>query len=310
MLRGRPAAFLTPESVASSAQPPVPPSLDQVCEQALRLPCAPSLLPRLSAALQSDESSATEIERLISLDPSLASSTLRLANSAALGRGRVENLEEAVFRLGAKEIYRLAALALVSRWESGATRALRWDAGDFSRHALCTAIAADVLAEMTDRVDPQAAYTVGLVCEVGKLALAHSCGEFYAAVRTCCQQTQCTWEQAERTVFGYHHADASTRLLNAWNFPHTLALVAEYQLQPTKAPAEALPMLATLHAAKYLATALGPGTMEESFLVAVQGPFLEEWGFNTELLDRAMPDLLDRASARLGEQLTHGKIRL
>ncbi len=287
---------------------PLPPSLEKVCEAALRLPCAPSLLPRLSQALQSDSSSAQDIERLITLDPSLAASTLRLANSAAMGGGRVATVEEAVFRLGAKEIYRLAALALVGRWESNAGPGLRWTPGDFSRHALCTAIAAEVLASTTERIDPQVAYTAGLICDVGKLALAHSCHEFYPAVRVCTEQTKCTWEQAERTVLGYHHADAGARLLRAWQFPAAFVAAVEHQFAPAGAPADALPLLAHLHAAKYLATSMGPGVMEEGFLTAVHGSFLTEWGFTTEILDTAMPIVLERASARLGEKLNQGAI--
>lgn len=288
---------------------PLPPSLDKVCEAALKLPCAPSLLPRLGQALQSDSSSAQDIERLISLDPSLAAATLRMANSAALGRGGVTTVEEAVFRLGAKEIYRLAALALVGRWEGGIT-GLRWTPGDFSRHALCTAIAAEVLAGMTERIDPQVAYTAGLVSDVGKLALAHSCHDYYPAVRICVEQTKCTWEQAERTVLGYHHADAGSRLLHAWNFPALFIQVVEHQFLPMAAPAEALPLLSHLHAAKYLATSMGPGVMEEGFLTTVHGAFLTEWGFTPELLDSAMPIVLERAAARLGEKLSNGAIAM
>ena len=73
---------------------PTPPPLAKVCDAALKLPCAPSLLPRLALALQSDSSSAQEIERLITLDPSLAAATLRLANSASYGRGGVDSVEE------------------------------------------------------------------------------------------------------------------------------------------------------------------------------------------------------------------------
>lgn len=286
----------------------LPPSLDQVLEAALRLPCSPALLPQLAVALQSDTSSAAEIERLISLDATLAASTLRLANSAAFGHGGVDTLEGAIFRLGAKEIYRLAALVLVSRWESGSLKAMRWQPGDFSRHAICTAIAAEVLAGVTERVDPQIAYTAGLVCDLGKLALAHSCGDFYPAVRACCEKAGCTWEQAERTVLGYHHADAGARLLKAWRFPPVFVAAAEYQLQPTQAPAEALSLLAHLHAAKYLATSMGPGVMEEGFLTTVHGGFLREWGFTPELIEEAMPLVLERASQRLGERLTTGAI--
>lgn len=296
--------------MSNSSAAPVPPTLDQVCEKALRLPCAPSLLPRLGAALQSDESSAAEIERLICLDPSLAAATLRLANSAMFARGTVETVEAAVFRLGAKEIYRLAALVLVSRWETGGVAALRWEPGDFSRLALCTAISAEVLASTTERMDPQLAYTAGLVCDLGKLALAHGCGEFYPAVRAFRERMQCTWEQAERAVLGYHHADATRRLLVAWNFPKVFSTMSEFLTRPSEAPAEALPLLAHLHAAKYLATAMGPGVNEDSFLTAVHGAFLREWGFTPELLEVAMPVVLERAAARLGDKLTTGAVTI
>lgn len=287
-----------------------PPTLEQVCEKALRLPCAPSLLPRLSLALQSDDSSAHEIEHLIALDSSLAAATLRLANSAVFGRGGIDTLEGAIFRLGAKEIFRLAALVLVNRWETGAKSNLRWEPGDFSRHALCTAISAEVLATATERLNPQAAYTAGLVCELGKLALAHTCAEFYPAVRLCCAQTACTWEQGERSVFGYNHADLSMRLLQIWKFPDVFIRTAQYMLRPSEAPAAVLPMLSHLLAAKYLATAMGPGVTEDGFLVAVHGNFLSEWGFTSELLEDAMPVVLERASQRLGEKLMHGPMTI
>jgi HD-like signal output (HDOD) protein len=295
----------------SSPAAPVPPTLDQVCEKALRLPCAPSLLPKLAIALQSDDSSAAEIERLITLDASLAAATLRLANSAAFSRGTVETVEAAVFRLGAKEIYRLAALVLVSRWEApAAAQALRWEPGDFARMALCTAISGEVLAQSTERLDPQLAYTAGLVCDLGKLALAHSCGDFYPAVRAFRERMGCTWEQAERAVLGYHHADATRQLLHAWNFPKLFCTMAEFHTRPHEAPAETLPLLAHLHAAKYLATALGPGVNEDSFLSAVHGAFLREWGFTSELLEAAMPIVLERATQRLGDKLTTGAVKI
>src|SRR5262245_6763190 len=120
-----------------------PPTLAEVCTQALRLPCSPTLLPRLIAALQKEDSTASEIEALIRLASALAVATLRLANSAALSGGReVDSLEQAIIRLGQKEIFRLAALALVNRWESTHGEALGWEPGDFCRRALCTALAA------------------------------------------------------------------------------------------------------------------------------------------------------------------------
>jgi HD-like signal output (HDOD) protein len=286
-----------------------PPRLDEVCALALKLPCGPALLPRLIATLQDAESTAHEIERIISLDSALAAATLRLANSAHYGAGEpISALDEAILRLGQREVYRLAALALVSRWETVHHASLRWAPGDYSRHSLCTALAAEVLAEATERIDPAAAYTAGLICDIGKLALAYICAPFYPAISDCCALAPCTWEQAEKSVLGYDHTEAGARLLRAWRFPELLAQAVEHQLDPARAPAAVMPLLAHLHAAKYLAVTLGPGVTEEGFLFALHGAFLGEWGFTSDFLEEAMIEVRARAIDRLGDKLALGLV--
>jgi HD-like signal output (HDOD) protein len=285
-----------------------PPSIDQVCERALRLPCSPALLPRLIMALQSQDSSADDIAAVVTMDPGLASATLRLANSAYFGSAMpAENVSEAVIRLGQHELYRLAALALVSRWETGASSG---EAGDFCRHALCTALAAEVLAETTERVPPQTAYTAGLVCDLGKLALTHTCDAFYPAIRAHSAANQCAWTDSETAVLGYNHIELGARLLKAWNFPASLVTVAEFYLHPSDAPADALPLIVHLHAAKYIATSFGPGVGEGGFLFELNETFLLEWGFTPELLQEAMPIVHERAISRLRDKLSQGAVTL
>jgi HD-like signal output (HDOD) protein len=283
------------------------PTLEQVCERALRLPCSPAMLPRLTNTLIAPDSSAQEIADLIMLDASLASATLRLANSAFFASGgAVETVADAVIRLGQRELYRLAALALVSRWEAGTGG--RGEPGDFCRHALCTALAAEVLAETSEQLDPQTAYTAGLVCDLGKLAIAHACAQFFPAIRTHCATGGGTWSQAEKQVLGYTHAEVGARLLRIWSFPPTLVAAAEFGERPTESPEEARSLLAHLHAAKYIATSFGPGVTEDGFLFELNTAFLLEWNFTPELLQETMAIVHDRAKARLQDKLTHGVI--
>ncbi len=292
----------------STPLPPVP-SIELVCERALRLPCSPALLPRLIGVLVAPDSSADEVADLIKVDSALAASTLRLANSAFFATGgKVESVTEAVIRLGQRELYRLAALALVGRWETGVGG--RGEPGDFCRHALCTALAAEVLAETSERIDPQSAYTAGLVCDLGKLAIAHACGPFFPAIRAHCSSQGGAWSAAERAVLGYSHAEVGARLLRAWNFPDVLVAAAEFCERPTEAPESALALLAHLHAAKYVATSFGPGVAEDGFLFELNTPFLLEWGFTPELLQETMSIVHERARARLQEKLTHGTVSL
>jgi HD-like signal output (HDOD) protein len=283
-----------------------PPAIEQVCARALKLPCSPALLPRLEALLVSPDSSADEIADLIKVDSALAASTLRLANSAYFASGgTAATITEAVMRLGHGELYRLAALALVSRWESCSTRG---QPGDFCRHALYTAIAAEVMAETTERGDPQAAYTAGLMCALGKLAVAHACAAFFPAIRTHCMTRGGTWSQAEREVLGFTHGEVCARLLKAWRFPEDLAIAIEYCDRPTEGPAGAFPLLAQLHAAKYVANSLGRGVSEDGFLFELKTTFLVEWGFTFELLRESVTVVHDRAQRLMQDPVMHGAV--
>ena len=264
-------------------------------------------MPRLISLLISADSTAEEVADLIKVDSALAASTLRVANSAFLGAGRKsDTITDAVILLGQRELYRLVALTLVGRWES--VTGGRGEPGDFSRHALCTALAAEVLAEKSERLDPQAAYTAGLVCDLGKLAIAHACAPFLPAIRGQCSASGSTWSEAERTVLGYTHAEVGARLLRAWGFPATLIAAAEFCERPTEAPPAALAMLAHLHAAKYVATSFGPGVSEDGFLFELKTDLLLAGGFTPELLEETMAIVHDRARARLQDKLTHGAV--
>jgi len=289
---------------------PPPPSLETVCGRAVRLPTAPSLMPRLIAVLNDSESNADEIERIIQLDPALAATTLRLANSAYFGAGNpVESVREAVMKLGLKQIYQLASMALVNRWESGTGRnAYGAEPGDFCRHAVCTALAAELLAERTGTADPQIAYTAGLVCDMGKFAVAHSCAEYFPSVRARQAATHCSWMQAEHDVLGYDHAEAGASLLRSWQFPPVLVAAAGFVNHPLDAPAEARPLLALLHAAKLLATSFGPGVADDGFLFELNEELLTSAGFTPEVLESALPVILERSAQRLRDSLTHGPV--
>jgi HD-like signal output (HDOD) protein len=267
------------------------------------------MLPRLTAALVAPNSSADEIAAIILHDSSLAGATLRLANSAYFASGSpAETVAEAVVRLGQRELYRLAALALVSRWETGTGG--RGEPGDFCRHALCTALAAEVLAETSERIEPETAYTAGLVCDLGKLAVAHACAPFFPAIRAHCATSGGTWSLAEQAVLGYTHAEVGARLLRAWSFPDTLIAAAEFGERPADGPAGAMQLLAHLHAAKYIATSFGPGVAEDGFLFELNTAFLVEWGFSPELLLESMAVVHERAQSRLQDSLTHGVVKL
>lgn len=286
------------------------PTIAQVCSQALALPAAPVLMPRILQVLSKADSSTQEFEQVIRLDTALAASTLRLANSAyfSAGHGRADNLEEAILRLGQREVYRLAALALTGRWMNTPADGYGWEASDFCRFSLVTAVAAELLAERTGRTDPAVAYTAGLVHEIGKLALAFACSAQFGDICRRQRDEGVTWLEAERRVLGYTHADVGARLLRGWNFPAVLVAAAEHNPPRRESPPAALPLLVHVHAGKFLATTMGPGAGNDGFLFEVNAALLAEWDLTPELMTSVLPEVFDRASRIMQEKLSYGQL--
>ena len=225
------------------------------------------------------------------------------------GAEPVATIAEAVLRLGQREVFRLAALALMHRWEGATWRnTYGTEPGDYCRHALCTAIAASTLAELGCGPDPQVAYTAGLVCDLGKLALAQSAERFFPVIYAHRARDGGTWVEAECAVLGYSYLQVTAQLLRLWKFPEMLAVAAEHWQRPQDAPSAGRVLPALLHAAKHVAAALGPGVGDDGFLFELQSECLLEQGLTPELLEATLPIVIEQASSVLHEKLTFGAL--
>lgn len=290
--------------------PGVPP-LEQVCKRASTLPCSPTLLPRLTKLVQSDASTADDLEALILLDPALASATLRLANSAFFGgtSSECETVGEAIFRLGFREVYKVAVTTIGSRWLTYTIDGYGWEPGDFCRHSLCVAVAADLLAGQSGKVDRELAYTAGLIQDIGKLAIAYSCGEFFPAIRDHQRVNNCPWWQAEQAVLGYHQSEVGARLLEIWRFPQNLVVPVKHADHTADVPAECRTLLAHIHAAKFIATAIGPGVAEDGFLMELDPELLLSEGFTPDNLTLVQTEVLEVVTKLLKEKISTGPVQ-
>jgi HD-like signal output (HDOD) protein len=262
------------------------------------------VLPQLIAAMNDETNTTGEVERVIKLDASLAGATVRLANSSFFGgKSRIETVSDAVITLGQRELFRLASISLLSRWEDAHSTALPWEPGDYARHSLCTALAAEVLAEDVPGNDPEIAYTCGLVCDIGKLVLAFFCSEYYPQIAEQVSSKGLTWEEAETSVLGYNHSKVGAHLLKTWMFPSALSRAVQYQFRPSEASSEVQPQLALLQAARYVAVCLGPGVTEGGFHFKLDADLLERFGYKSESIEHAIIEVRERFLKRMGTRV-------
>ncbi len=224
------------------------------------LPPLPSVVLELVESLGHEELSATQYAAKISRDQALAAKTLRLANSSFYGRGRrVSSVAEAIAVLGLRTVRGVvtaAGLAGSFRRHPG------FDHDAFWRHSIASALCAQALAGELRRDDGDLAFTVGLLHDIGRLALASAFAPAYAEVEQWRRDQDCPGDEAERAVLGIDHAEVGVLIARQWNFAPAIAdAIGQHHAPPTVGAATTATAELTLtgiaHVADAIAHALG-----------------------------------------------------
>jgi putative nucleotidyltransferase with HDIG domain len=208
--------------------------VDEYIDNVHHLLPAPRVVLQLMQILNKPDADTGDIVKLISLDPSLTASVLRISNSAYFGGSTaINSLHEAVTRLGSKQVYRLVvaisgALTLSPPKEHGGI-----EAEELLNHSITTALAAQLIAQ--DRGDDDSMiFTAALLHDLGKIVLSAASKNFYVWVQDA-ESDQAALLETERKILGADHASVGGRVLERWKFPAEMVAAVSFHHQPTGA---------------------------------------------------------------------------
>ncbi len=148
-------------------------ALTRITEQPNYAPRRPLLLPKLVAAMNDDDTSRRELAHIITADPSLAGTLLKLANSPfyRIANEPIESLDRAIAVLGMDGMRSLVAAALMQP-------VFRIEGGGFAQfgevvwqHTLSAATAAQAHATMIEHADPFAAQLLALMMGMASIVV-------------------------------------------------------------------------------------------------------------------------------------------
>lgn len=192
----------------------------------------------LSVVVNSDQSYTAQIAEIIRRDPSLTARLLRMVNSVYFGlTAKVNNIEEAVFYLGLRQIRELAmATPVIEEMEKINRSPLRLPWKDLWKHSIGSAIMTrEILGNTNLTIDDDTDYIVGLLHNVGKVVLASAFPqEFGAVVETRCASTLevCA---LEREHIGWDHARIGGYYLQRHQLSPEITSAVLYHNDPEKA---------------------------------------------------------------------------
>ena len=199
------------------------------------LPPAPKVLLALKRVIAEADTPLDKIAEIVSLEPGLSARVVKMANSVHFGRGpAVENIVEAIQRVGEKGVHELVTFAVASQLIGRPLAAYGLTAQQLWSRAVACAIAAASLAERGD-CDRSEAYTAGLMHGIGLLVLdRHSAAQRKPRVFSSAGYPQ-DFAADEREWLGFSHAEAGAALLELWGFSAGVTAAVRHQLAPEEA---------------------------------------------------------------------------
>jgi putative nucleotidyltransferase with HDIG domain len=215
-------------------------------------------------ALQSPDCPIEQIGEIISGDPALTASILKLVNSAFFGFAReVSSVVEAIQMLGVGVIRSLAlCVELFSRFDGVVFKECSVDL--IWNHSFQTAILARniVRREGHDEKMMETAFTAGLLHDVGKLVLAANVPVRYREVVSQARDRNCSLFVVEHEVFQATHAEVGAYLLGIWGLPTALVEAVAFHHTPGASADTGFSALTAVHAANVLCQGSGACTTD------------------------------------------------
>jgi len=198
----------------------------------------------LSELVRSESSVTSQIAAIIRRDPSLSARLLRLVNSVYFGlSARVNNIEEAVFFLGLRQIRELSmatpVLEELAQFQANSTQVLPWK--ELWTHSIGTAVLTrEILASTALHIDDDTDYLVGLLHNVGKVVMAYAFPQELATVMATPVATPEGVCRLERSLIGWDHAQIGAYYLERHHLAEEIIIAVRYHHDPDRAPCHRL----------------------------------------------------------------------
>lgn len=262
------------------------------------LPTIPKVATRVIEEIDDPDSSVDSIRALIEQDAALTARVMKISNSSLYSfASEIRSLEQALALLGSRTVRNLVmAVAMRETYsEFGELEQLLWS------HSSAAGPVCAALARRVGGIDPDEAFTLGLLHDIGKAALANSHRNEYEGVfRRVCEQNV-RFADAERELFGFDHAELGAHIAERWQLPDSMVSVIRHHHDPETAatlPAPISRMTALVSITTACLSRLGSGRPEAiEALDPCSMPAWQQLGLSDDDLDGLLEICAERIEA-------------
>jgi putative nucleotidyltransferase with HDIG domain len=201
-----------------------------------RIKPIPQVVLTIMRMIRSNDYSAKEIAREMQKDQVISAKVINICNSAFVSPSReIQSVNQALVMLGERFVSHIILSLYLGSFLHGYNQGYSMSLGGLYHHSISTAVIAERIARLTKTIDPDLAYLAGLTHDIGKVVLDQYVGparpHFYRKMNMGSMDLL----TAEKTILGFTHCEAGTRLAELWSLPSFLVDTIAHHGKPENA---------------------------------------------------------------------------
>jgi len=203
---------------------------EELLQNLQELPAMPNVMVKALKIIKNSETGIKELAEIISADQALSTKVLKLVNSAYYGfHQQITSVNHALTILGmtkAKNI--ILGSALKPMMTTQGSKEL-WE------HSIKCGIAAEQLAQTLDVLNPDDAFIIGFLHDMGKMILSKHNPVAYSKIKYLVQNKGVGIIDTEELFFKTNHCKIGAQLCKKWQLPVVLTNCIKYHHDPAVA---------------------------------------------------------------------------
>ena len=261
----------------------------------------PEVTMKIIKLVEDPDSTAQDLNNVISNDPALGARILKVVNSAFYGLpGQIGSINRAIVLLGLNAVKNIAIAASLAKLFRGGKIAANFDARDLWQNAIASACATRLLAQKVDLGLPDEAFLSGLIHDIGIMVeIQARRNQFVEVLQKLEENPDMTLSDAETEVLGANHEQFGQGLCKLWKFPQNFQYVTGFHHRPTELAEGQRTLAGLVHIADVMTKQLGIGFTAGTKETEVEPSLLKELGLTeaalTEIADQ-LPEAIEEAS--------------
>jgi HD-like signal output (HDOD) protein len=197
-------------------------SFEEIIERVHTIPSLPEVVTQVCRLVNEPMANSTDVTKIMIKDAAMASKMLRMVNSVYYGlKEPVHDMEQAVRVLGFKTIRSIAlSISVLNAFQQ---QNACFNMKAFWAHGAVSACLCRMIAEKSKVCDPELAFTIGLLKNMGKLILVENAPNETRAIVAVAREYRLSFHAAAREVLETDDAELGAWLAEKWELEQVIA---------------------------------------------------------------------------------------